>query len=52
MILVSAFYAITWAPICVYYLLVNLDAINLTLVESDDVVPVLEAVLLRLSTAV
>ena len=34
MILVSAFYAITWAPICVYYLLVNLDAINLTLVES------------------
>jgi len=34
MILVSAFYAVTWAPICVYYLLVNLDAINLTLVES------------------
>jgi len=34
MILVSAFYAITWAPICIYYLLVNLDAVNLTLVES------------------
>ena len=34
MILVSVFYGITWAPICVYYLLVNLDAVNLTLAES------------------
>ena len=34
MILVSAFYAISWGPICVYFLLVNLDAFNLTLVEN------------------
>ena len=34
MILVSAFYAITWSPICFYHLLVNIDAVNLTLVES------------------
>jgi len=34
MIIVSALYAVTWAPIAVYYLLVNLEAINLTLFKS------------------
>ena len=33
MILVSAFYAISWAPVAVYYLLVNLDA-PVTITES------------------
>ena len=33
MILVSAFYAVTWLPIKTYYLLVNVDS-NLTLLES------------------
>lgn len=33
MILVSAFFAITWAPIAVYYLLVNVDA-HVTIMEN------------------
>jgi len=34
MIFVSVFYAVSWAPTTLCYLLVNLDAINMTFVES------------------